>query len=53
MPYHLLLRLIELLLRTRKRRVEDALLGDDGRPIRPWHSESDRTARTDRPYPGT
>ena len=53
MPYHLLLRLIELFFHVRKRRIEDAAPGEDGQSFQPWHSETDRTARTNQPYPGT
>jgi hypothetical protein len=53
MPIDLLVRLIELLIRGRKPELEDRRLNADGRPFQPWDSESARTARTNRPYPGT
>ena len=61
MPWHLILRLIELLFHVRKRHIEDTRPPGEWRPaqsgdlsaLQPWHNESDVTARTNRPYPGT
>ena len=54
MPLEILFRLIEILLgRVGRPVAEGGSDTIDERQLRAWHNESDRLARSDRPFPGT